>query len=243
VSALEAADIVAIEASWSHLSGHTRYLYGRALRRLLRDVAPQLASLPRPVVRPEPRVMVPTADEKERLLATKNLGLRFVLLACSHAGLRASTAFRLAPKDIQEGYIVRHSKRGTVVRVPVSPELAEVMASVPYGTEANSSSQFVTLLTGKVCSGYSTLWQWFRVEKLRLGISSGITMHDFRRGLARALYKTTGDLRQVQSMLGHSSLKSTVGYLQAANRPISLEALQGAIDETNKAAHAAKENL
>jgi integrase len=38
--------------------------------------------------------------------------------------------------------------------------------------------------------------------------------HDLRRTVAEQAYKITGDLRVVQTLLGHDSLKSTLTYLQ-----------------------------
>jgi site-specific recombinase XerC len=62
--------------------------------------------------------------------------------------------------------------------------------------------------------------------KKKLGITRKLTPHDLRRTTARKLYALTGDLRDVQSLLGHSELQTTLWYLQDALQVVSTKHLE-----------------
>jgi len=73
----------------------------------------------------------------------------------------------------------------------------------------------------------------------RLGITRKLTPHDFRRTTATPLYELTGDARDVQALLGHRSLASTIWYLDHDLRPVkraTLELLKSSTDRKEKTA-------
>ncbi len=65
-----------------------------------------------------------------------------------------------------------------------------------------------------------------RAHRKRLGFTRRIVAHDLRRTTALALYKHTGDVRDVQALLGHRSLQSTIWYLDHDLRPVDLANLE-----------------
>jgi integrase len=60
----------------------------------------------------------------------------------------------------------------------------------------------------------------------RLGFNRQIIPHDLRRTAAVAMLEATGDLRDVQALLGHLSLHSTVIYLDHDLRPVKRSTLE-----------------
>lgn len=54
-----------------------------------------------------------------------------------------------------------------------------------------------------------------------IGITRKLTPHDLRRTTAVKLYEATRDARDVQALLGHRSLASTIWYLDHDLRPVS----------------------
>jgi integrase len=70
----------------------------------------------------------------------------------------------------------------------------------------------------------------FRVEfnQLRadVNITRRITPHDLRRTTATAMYRATRDVREVQALLTHKRLNSTIWYLDHNLTPVSRPTLE-----------------
>ena len=59
-----------------------------------------------------------------------------------------------------------------------------------------------------------------------VGITRHIIPHDLRRTTAVGMLEATGDLRDVQALLGHRSLASTISYLDHDFSPINRATLE-----------------
>jgi integrase len=92
--------------------------------------------------------------------------------------------------------------------VPVSARLASLFAIAPAGPVP-----IVASLAGVPSISYGSARLHFVALCADAGISPGYTLHDLRRTIARELWDATRDLREVQSLLGHSSPKTTLHYL------------------------------
>lgn len=76
-------------------------------------------------------------------------------------------------------------------------------------------------------SGHGTRWhadpsaldRAVYAAAIRAGVQKRVTCHTFRRSFATHVLEAGYDVRQVQSLLGHSSLKTTMIYTHVMNRP------------------------
>jgi integrase len=53
----------------------------------------------------------------------------------------------------------------------------------------------------------------------RAGVNKRVTCHTFRHSFATHLLEAGYDVRQVQTLLGHASLKTTMVYVHVMNKP------------------------
>ncbi len=139
--------------------------------------------------------------------------LRCAALLAGHAGFRRSDVLRIAPIHYnadKKTITIEQHKTKIPVTVPVTETLAHVLEHAPEGPE---TTPYLELLAGKPI-GQQKLWRaWTRLKKTT-GVAAGVTSHDLRRTLAVSLYDVSKDLRVVEQMLGHQTLKSTVAYLE-----------------------------
>jgi integrase len=149
--------------------------------------------------------------------------------------MRSGTATRINPQDYNR---TREELRFTTkfdakVTLPVTAAIAALFEDC----DQNSPEPYVWQLRrrephgrGKVIGKHPTNTQLFRDQfnKLRksLGIEKRIVPHDLRRTAAVAMLEQTGDVRDVQALLGHRSLLSTIWYLDHDLRPIKRSTLE-----------------
>jgi integrase len=66
----------------------------------------------------------------------------------------------------------------------------------------------------------------FRKLLKEAGITRPLRPHDLRRTTAVAMYKASKDVRDVQALLGHRSMQSTIWYLDHDLKPIDRKMLE-----------------
>jgi integrase/recombinase XerD len=186
-----------------------RFLYGVTLRR------PELSALiPRPRVIPSlPTILSPA--EVERLIAAAwSTKYRAILMTAYGAGLRVSEICALQRADIDAARMmlrIRAGKNGHDRDVPLSARLLGVLRA--YWQEARPPGVYVFQGTrpGHPIST-KAVWHMLRKVGRHAGITKRIFPHTLRHCFATHLLEAGVDLRTIQHLLGHRSIRSTVRY-------------------------------
>lgn len=211
-----------------------------ALRNILRYLwaefgAPKLDQLVtrHPTIRP--RNITATRAEIDAILAAAHPHIRLWLLLCSDLALRSGTARALNPENYDpENKTIRcKTKFGGNITIPATAEIAAILDTCDLSTNEPFVRQLwrryppkrgKKLRPGLVTQ--SALHTALKVIRERLGITKHITPHDLRRTTAVAMLQQTHDLRDVQALLGHRGLPSTIWYLDHDLRPIKRSNLE-----------------
>lgn len=219
-----------VALSLDHLAPWTRYCRLASLRRMLAYLhacgAPNLvAHVPRTPV-PAPRAVTVTQAERDKCLNAAPLYLRCWLLLCADLALRSGTAAAIAPAnyDPEKQEITFRTKQDVAQTLPVTDELARIFAALP--STADPTVPYVGHLSSRGHITVNELRHNFWRLRKSLGIARRIIPHDLRRTAAVRTLTVSADLRLVQALLGHRSLKSTLHYLDHRNTPVPKELLE-----------------
>lgn len=198
--------------------GAIRFLYGVTLGR------PEVA-----VRVPWPRVPVKLPDILdgsevaalfEAIDSTKH---RAIVMAAYGAGLRISEACGLRTTDLdsRRGVIhVRDGKRGRDRFVMLSPRLLACLreywrAVRPPGTLLFPGS------TPEVPASARTVREALHEAAAKVGLTKRVTPHVLRHCFATHLLEGGTDIRVIQMLLGHGSIRTTARYTQVSTRHIA----------------------
>ncbi len=182
-----------------------------------------------------PRNVTVSEDERHRILASAEPYMRLWILLCSDLAIRSGTAMRLNSTNYDPiaGTLRFATKYGAKLTLPTTDEIENLIrqcdqdSTVPYVRQLwtrrgrHPGRRVDPQSTCK--SGLSSAWR-----KLchKLGITRRIVPHDLRRTTAVAMLRATGDIREVQSLLGHRSLQATIWYLDHDLRPVNRKTLE-----------------
>lgn len=155
---------------------------------------------------PEARPQPLTADDASRALDAAGPTLRTWLLLGMFAGLRAHEIAKLRGEDVTEESIYVLGKGGKQAILPIHPVLWAVAQQMPrYGYWFPSTLSALGHVNPKTISIATT--RLFR----DLGISG--SSHRARHTYGTNLLRGGANIRVVQKLMRHSSLKSTEHYL------------------------------
>lgn len=167
--------------------------------------------------------VVLTRDEARRLLAQPNrrypTGLRnYTMMAVMYrAGLRVSEVLALQPVHIDNRRLhirVVDGKGGKDRTVPVEPWLIDAVQTwqkVRAGLPGDPQSLFVTLKGEPINDRY--VRAMVKREAVAAGIADkDIHPHTLRHSFASELLEDGFTIREVQDLLGHSDLSTTMIY-------------------------------
>jgi len=150
------------------------------------------------------------------------------------AGLRRSELAKLPVQDIiikgeDSCIIVREGKGARDRVVPLDQELQDELASFIRG---KSQDDRVFGLAPKSIS--MKILQWAR----KAGVPH-LHTHSFRHYLATALFESKANPRDIQTILGHESLETTMNYVavSAKGPREAIDSLRDSIDHTDPFSH------
>ena len=167
---------------------------------------------------PEKLPAVLSADEVGQLLAALSTPKYRVFCTTLYAtGLRVSEASRLETRDIDaaRGVIhVRHGKGGKERLVMLSPKLLAILRAywklerppAPWLFASNAGSHVDPDVARRA----------LKRAALRAGLGKHVAPHVLRHSFATHLLEDGTDLRVIQVLLGHASIKSTTRYVRVS---------------------------
>lgn len=161
---------------------------------------------------PDARQTIATPKDRAALLNHAPAWLRWHLLLASDLALRfrEAASATLSGYDTASGILTVTAKGGYLQRLPVTEEIRRVIQSLP--PDADPSTPIIHLIYGRSISPNTIRDAWLRLKR-RLGINPDLRIHDLRRTTATLAYNATKDIRVVQQILGHRTLRSTTHYL------------------------------
>lgn len=185
------------------------------------------------------------AKEAEAILKLPNTGCptglrnRAILEVMYRAGLRLSETLKLTPADIRWDDClleIRHAKNDKDRPVPVDSEtIAWLRGWSEKRPKGCGSRRFFCTLKGGKLSGRYVEAMVKRLAAKALGEERGkkVTPHVLRHSYATALLNGGFSIREVQVLLGHSSVNTTQIYTHV--RPLDLaKKIQNRTLETEK---------
>lgn len=196
-----------------------RLLYRRVLRRPTAvDLLPAMRSEKR-----LPEVLSPSEVE-QFLQAVESLKHRAALTTAYAAGLRLSEVARLRVADIDSARLVIAVRQGKGRKdryVTLSGELLQVLRD--YWRAARPADWMFPGRNPQQPVSSMTLQRACRRAAARARLTKKITPHTLRHSYATHLYESGVDLRTLQVLLGHSSLRTTAIYTRVS--PTRLQSL------------------
>lgn len=186
-----------------------RFLYAHVL-----DRPEALKAIPWPKV-PRSLPVVLSGSEVEGLLGgLESIKIRAAAMCAYGAGLRVAEVCALKPQDIdsKRGVIhVRNGKRGRDRYVMLSARLLEVLRAY-WRAERPSRDGFLFPGNGAEHLHENTVRSAVKRAAQALGIEKRVTPHVLRHSFATHLLETGTDVRVIQVLLGHGSIRTTARY-------------------------------
>jgi integrase/recombinase XerD len=194
-----------------------KFLYGSTLDR------PEVAQrIPWPKVSSKlPDILSP--GEVEAVLdAVPSLKCRAVLMTLYGAGLRISEACSLQTADIDKARDVIHvhdGKGGKDRLVMLSGRLYSFLR-LYWKTDKAQGPQLFPGETPSGCICQESVRKALATAAQRVGLRKHVTPHVLRHCFATHLLEAGADLRTIQVLMGHSSLRTTCRYLRVSTAHI-----------------------
>lgn len=156
-----------------------------------------------------PRMRYVNADEWQRLLSVSTAESRDIFIFAANTGMRAGEIFNLKWVDIdwqQRQIAIPITKNNTPRIVPLNQVVYKLLVK---------RHQYITsgfVFPGKDGNQRTTIKTAFKAACRRAGISN-IRFHDLRHTFGTWLVNQGADIKTIQELMGHKSLKSTERYL------------------------------
>jgi len=190
-----------------------RFLYKVTLRR-----SQLVAGLHFPKV-PHRLPDILSREEISRLLEAIHSPMhRAVLMTAYGAGMRIAEACSLLTTDIdsQRGVIhIRDGKRGRDRYVMLSSVLLATLRGYWRLDRPTPPILFPGEKPG-ACVSHAAVRQAFRKARAETGLTKRVTPHSLRHAFATHLLDDGADIRTIQALLGHGSIRSTARYTQVS---------------------------
>lgn len=220
------------------VSTATYNVYAAALRFFFRVTAPVAIQFERIPYRKRRRALpeVLSRDEVQKLVSeTSNIKHRAILATIYACGLRIGEACRLRVQDIDNKRMVVRVQRGKGGKdrfVMLSPRLLSLLRE--YWLAARPKTYlFPGSDLDRPIQPRSVSLVFHRARKAA-GIQRAVCVHSLRHSFATHLLESGTDIRAIQVLLGHQSLRTTTVYLHVS--PKYLAAVRSPFDDLAESA-------
>lgn len=170
-------------------------------------------SLPKAIDEIDIEKIIAAVDEFniEQWQKVRNLALIYLVYGC---GLRISEALSLSKTELLDGdFLTVKGKGGKQRIVPILPIIQQKIKEYIKLCPHQVKDKEVVFLAKKGGAYSDRVFRKFLMDLRRhLNLSENITPHAFRHSFATHLLQSGGDLREIQELLGHSSLSTTQRY-------------------------------
>ncbi len=194
-----------------------KFLYAKTLGR------PEVVSFLSSPRDPKRLAVVLSAEQVHRLLQALKLPKYRVFFTTVYAtGLRVSEACCLETRDIDASRCVidvRHGKGDKERLVPLSPRLLRILRAY-WQQERPPAPWLFASKTGNHLNDDSAR-KAIKCASADAGIDKNVTPHVLRNSFATHLLESGTELRVIQVLLGHASIKSTARYAQVSTKLIA----------------------
>src|ERR1700693_283175 len=204
-----------------------RFFYAKTLKRafLLQDI---------PFPRKEQRLpLILSREEVAKILTVPpHLKSRTLLMTIYATGLRRSEVARLRVSDIDSARMTLtvHQGKGQRDRVVMlSPVLLDTLRQ--YGRYKKPKEWLFPGDTPDQPISGNDIFMVFHNAVRRAGITKKVSPHSLRHSFATHLLESGTDLRTIQILMGHRSLKTTARYLHVSQQQV--RAIASPLDSLN----------
>ncbi len=149
--------------------------------------------------------------------ATENLKHRAILMTMYAGGLRLNEVIHLRPTDIDSQRMrirIRQGKGGKDRYVMLAEQLLTVLRQY-WREERPKGWLFPAVGTDKPLDA-RTVQRVFARAKAKAGIRKPSSPHTLRHSFATHLLENGADLREIQELLGHQSIRTTARYTKVS---------------------------
>jgi integrase/recombinase XerD len=200
-----------------------------------------VARIPYPKV-PHTLLDIPSPGEVAKVLgAVRSPHYRMILLCAYGAGLRVTEACNLCIGDIDSTRMVIHVRAGKGGRdryAMLSPVLLDSLRQYYRTARPAKPYLFPGAVAGQAVrpEGVQTA---VRMALGRSGVAKRITPHTLRHAFATHALEAGTDLRVIQVLLGHATIRTTTRYVHVSTRLIAatrspLDAIAAQIDPVGR---------
>jgi integrase/recombinase XerD len=195
-----------------------KFLYGITL-----DRAKVAERLPWPKV-PQKKPVILSGTETEKLLAAVTSAVPAMVLTTAYgAGLRISEACRLRVEDIDSKRGLIHVRLGKGRKdryVMLSERLLVMLRAYWMKTRPDGGWLFPGRKKGTHLHPTAVRWVLKRAVKAAK-LKKRITAHTLRHSFATHLHEMGSDVRFIQVVLGHASIRTTARYTQVSRKHVA----------------------
>lgn len=171
---------------------------------------------PRKPQRVLPEILSPS-EVKKLLFGTKNVKHRAMLTTIYALGLRSGELINLKISHFdgdRNTILIKAAKGKKDRQLPFPESLKSVLRE--YYKEYRPKEYLFEGQNGKYTA--TSLRAVFKNSVKRAGIKKQVTLHGLRHAYATHLLETGTDLRIIQELLGHNTIKTTMLYTHVSNR-------------------------